>query len=148
MTMNERSLAKFVLVALIFLVVTNAHAKRVAPAKLAVLKRGGVEFKAVDDMIACEPVVSPHEEACGYVESIAAFSKTNKLIWKTEIYRRMYNRELEIDVQMIAPKSWALNRKGREIQLFDEQDNRYVIDSKSGKRIAPRDPVNYPPGLL
>ena len=74
---------------------------------------------------------------------VAKDKRNGKLLWETEIYKGLYNKSLETDVQEIFLKSMTI--ENHKIIAKDERGQIYKIDAKTGKRLEPKTPPIYPP---
>ncbi|MFN7727885.1 MAG: hypothetical protein ACK5P7_01880 [Bdellovibrio sp.] len=82
----------------------------------------------------------------GYVMSREAHGN-NKQIWKTTLFRRNLNLEIEKDVQYILVESITLDAEKKQLTVTDEKNQTYLVDrlvdAKTGKLLKPKKIVVY-----
>jgi len=111
--------------AIILILASTATAKRIAPKKVAPVKVG-------------EHIVSvPHFPAGklaqngGVIE--AHHPKTNKLLWRIQVYETAYEEALEKDVQDVFIKSLSYDESHNLLILSDEKGRIFVLDLETKK---------------
>jgi hypothetical protein len=126
---------------LLFLV-SGAQAKRTAPPIVKPVIKNGVQFSYEIEKLNLE-CPEPTEKACGDRIFVVAkkLGPTPKVQWKTEIYRAVFDRTTETDVQAILPKS--LRVKNANVELTDEHGSHYLIARASGKLVKPKEVFVY-----
>ncbi len=115
---------------LIFLIAFSAHAKRLAPVKIDPLpvKKGTVHqvFK---------------KSAHGHAVYLEKKDLSGQTLWKTKLFYRLYDKNLETDVQDIWLKKLTYNEDG--IFAVDERGKTYQVDPSDGALMKPLKAHSY-----
>ena len=112
---------------------SDVHAKRSAPAEIKPISKGGVVYD-----IHVEPGSN------GYLFFIAATKGPGGTsVWKTKIFSKKFDKDLETDVQEMLLKS--LEYIGSEIVAVDEHGQTYKLSPGSGELLSPKAAVIYSP---
>lgn len=115
-----------------------AFAKRAPPPVVKPLVRAGNEYRFETEQSDCRSGGS-----CGMQAFLVSTNvKSGKVNWKTELYQKLFDPNLETDVQTIMPASLKVV-KYRAIAV-DEMGLRYVVNLKTGMLVEPLKPVIYP----
>ncbi len=64
-------------------------------------------------------------------------------VWRTKLYERKYNPDLEMDVQEIWIREFKAENKN--FQIVDEKKNVFVIRAEDGKLLSPDKQIEYEP---
>lgn len=115
---------------LILLLSFSAHAKRLAPATITPLqvKKGTVEQVFV-------------RSDTGHKLFLVKKDLSGQVVWKTLLLTKVYNLNLETDVQDVWLKKLNLSQDG--IMAVDEWGRSYQVDPTDGALMKPAAPVNY-----
>jgi hypothetical protein len=120
----------------------GAQAKRAAPPVVKPVVKNGVQFSYDIEKLKLD---CPSEAADGCGDRVYVVAKKvgakDSVKWKTEVYRAVFDRKMETDVQAILPKS--LKIKNANIELTDEHGEKYLVARTSGKLVKPKEPVVY-----
>ncbi|MBY0416054.1 MAG: hypothetical protein K2Q18_17920 [Bdellovibrionales bacterium] len=117
----------------------DIQAKRVAPPVLKPLVKSGHQFHFEITSAGCPEVKSP----CGM--SVSLVSKNmdgKKVFWTTNLYVRMYDMQLETDVQDVHPTELKFLSKNI-ILVRDEKGSEYRVDATDGHLIKPLKTIIY-----
>ena len=94
-------------------------AKRLAPNEVAPVKTD----KAV--------ISVPHFPKGGVLE--AHDPKTKKLLWRVQVYKTVYDKNLEKDVQDVFIKSLSYDKRHNLLIMSDEKGRVFVLNLKTKK---------------
>lgn len=108
----------------------SAVAKRLTPVIIPALevKKGTVHQHFV-------------RENQGYTMYIVKKDLVGTIVWKTKIYSKAYDKNLETDVQDSFIKKMDWTHDG--IIVIDEMDKEYQLDPINGALLRPATPVQY-----
>jgi len=126
------------LAAVLLFAAVSSFAKRSQPPTVEAVKNNGVEYSLNVVFTECEAKV----KSCGMqVFLVAAKSPSTEKIWEIQLYQRLFNPKLEIDVQTTYPTSLKVLKD--QVIVVDERGSRFVVDGQSGKLLHPVKPVIY-----
>jgi hypothetical protein len=128
---------RFLIVTLLtgaFLMTEPASAKRATPPELA-----PIQTETSICMFSRAPSVNGKRYTM-HIECKTADGK--KRLWRTKIFIKTLNPDLESDTQDIWLTEFA--RKDNHIVAVDEMGTRYTLDLATGKLLTPSSPIIYP----
>lgn len=135
---SENNVNPLVLAAAFIAISVPTFAKRMAPAEVKPVVSRGFEYAFRTEQHGCHG-----NDSCSmHVYLISQKKLSGKIIWKQEIYQKIFNPLLETDVQAIFPVSLKLIKK--QLHVVDEGGSKYSIDPKTGQLITPALPKIYP----
>ncbi|MBC7465188.1 MAG: hypothetical protein H7256_04290 [Bdellovibrio sp.] len=118
---------------------STTFAKRAGPVEVKPISKNGHEFSFRIKNSSCQ-----ENEACALqVFLISKDVKTGAVKWDRELYQKLFDRKLEIDVQWVFPKSLSYNNK-KQLVVTDERGSMYKVNSENGKLIQPLKSIIYP----
>jgi hypothetical protein len=110
---------------------SNVQEKRVAPAKIKPILNNGSLIE-----VQYEP------NSSGYSAFIVSKKASDDTVtWKTQIYSKVFDKNMETDVQEIYLRSLLLEKN--RIIAVDEHQQKYEVDFGSGKLLKPLLAVVY-----
>ena len=112
--------------ALFLLLVSVVTAKRRAPVEVPVVRTAQAVYSAPH--VRLPEFFMRHP---GFVE--ARHPKTQKLLWRIQIYHIKYESKLEQDVQDVFIKTMSLDKKSNSLLVSDERSRTYVLDLSTKK---------------
>lgn len=114
-------------------------AKRAAPVEVKPILKNGQEFSFRIKNSGCHA-----DEACSMqVFLISKNIKSGEVKWQRELYQKLFDRNLETDVQWVFPNFLAYNKK-KQLVVTDERGSTYKVESGSGELIQPLKSIVYP----
>lgn len=114
-------------------------AKRIAPVVIKPVIDHGIEYGFSVEYITCKD--DKHKECGMQVFLIANDIGAEKTKWKRELYQVKFNRDIEMDVQTVFPRSLILDH-GILIAI-DERGSEFKVNAKSGSLNKPLKAIVY-----
>lgn len=125
---------------LFFLFTTLAEAKRMAPPVVPAVIEDGVSYTTGIKNSSCD---STTRDNCGFLGFVKATDQTTqKVKWTTILYSKLYDLNLELDIQDIHPHYLKIDKK-KQLIIRDENGSEYVVDAKTGKLLKPLKSIIY-----
>ncbi len=113
-----------ILVVALALSSSSAFARRLPPKPIAPVRVNGIIYKVTH----CG-VFHGKDQNGGFVQAWDA--KTNKLLWDRMVYRTIYDRDLETDVQDVFITT--IRVVGTKLLVTDEASEKFEMDLPSGR---------------
>ena len=110
---------------LILLLASGAMAKRTAPAQVPAITTDKAVF-SVPHTVMGEPAQSG-----GFVE--AHDPKIEKLLWRIQIYKTVYDQGLELDVQDVFITTLSFDKSHNLLIMSDEKERVFVLNLATRK---------------
>ena len=67
---------------------------------------------------------------------------SGKINWEKELYQKLFDPNLEIDVQTVFLRSLKLRKK--HLIAIDEKGSKYIVKSQTGDLVQPLKSIIYP----
>ena len=110
---------------LILLLASGAMAKRTAPAQVPAITSDKAVFS-----VPHTPMGEPAQSG-GCVE--AHDPKTKKLLWRIQIYKTVYDQDLELDVQDVFITTLSFDKSHNLLIMSDEKERVFVLNLATRK---------------
>lgn len=126
-----------ILVLSICLFSSASWSKRMAPAKIKPIVSQGREFSFQVEQSPCK-----NGENCGMqVFLVSKNIASGRINWKRELYQKLFNPNLEIDMQTVFLRSLELSKQ--QLIAIDERGSKYIVKSQTGDLVQPLKSIIY-----
>lgn len=137
---NNKEKMKALIISLSFIVLSStAFAKRAAPVEVKPISKNGQEFSFRIKNSGC----GQGESCAMQVFLLSKNIKSGEVKWECELYQKLFDRQLETDVQWVFPSSLTYTKK-KQLIVTDERGSTYKVKSDNGELIDPLKSNIYP----